>query len=93
MTTLTKDVLSKGYHYFDWNIDSDDAGSAKSSSAVYNNVVRNLSKNKANIVLMHDIKTQTKDALTSIIKFGKNNGYTFAKITMDTPMVTHKVNN
>ncbi len=93
MTTLTKDVLSKGYHYFDWNIDSDDAGSAKSSSAVYNNVVRNLSKNKANIVLMHDIKTPTKDALTSIIKFGKNNGYTFAKITMDTPMVTHKVNN
>ena len=60
MTTLTKDVLSKGYHYFDWNIDSDDAGSAKSSSAVYNNVVRNLSKNKANIVLMHDIKRKPK---------------------------------
>lgn len=93
MTTLTKDVISKGYHYFDWNIDSDDAGSARSSSAVYNNVIRNLSKNKANVILMHDIKTQTRDALTNIIKFGKNNGYTFAKITMDTPMVTHRVNN
>ena len=32
-------------------------------------------------------------ALRDIIKYAKTNGYTFAKITMDTPMVTHRVNN
>lgn len=93
MTTLTKDVVNKGYHYFDWNVDSDDAGSARSSKTVYNNVVKNLSKNRANVILMHDIKPQTRDALKSIIQFGKNNGYSFDKITMSTPMVTHGVNN
>ena len=93
MTFLTKDVVNKGYRYYDWNIDSDDAGSAKTSSVVYNNVVKLLSKSKSNMILMHDIKPQTRDALRNIIKYGKNNGYTFAKITMSTPMITHHVNN
>ena len=60
---------------------------------VYNYVVKSLSKNKSNVVLMHDIKPYTRDALRNIIRYGKNNGYTFAKITMSTPMVTHHVNN
>ena len=93
MTTLTKDVLNKGYRYYDWNIDSDDAGGTNTSSGVYNNVVKYLSKNRSNMILMHDIKPHTKDALRSIIRYGKNNGYTFEKITMSTPMITHHVNN
>lgn len=93
MTTLTKDVVNKGYHYFDWNISSGDAGETTSPSGVYNNVIKSLSKNRANVILMHDIKTYTKDALRNIIRYGKNNGYTFDKITMSTPMVTHSVNN
>ena len=93
MTTLTKDVLNKGYRYYDWNIDSDDAGSTKTASGVYNNVVKALSKNRANMILMHDIKPHTRDALRNIIRYGKNNGYNFEKITMSTPMITHHVNN
>lgn len=93
MTTLTKDVVNKGYRYYDWNISSGDAGETTSSSGVYNNVIRSLSKNKVNMILMHDIKPYTRDALRNIIRYGKNNGYTFAKITMSTPMVTHHVNN
>ena len=93
MTILTKDVVNKGYHYFDWNISSGDAGETTSSSGVYNYVVKSLSKNKSNVILMHDIKPYTRDALRNIIRYGKNNGYTFAKITMSTPMVTHHVNN
>ena len=93
MTILTKDVLNKGYRYYDWNVDSDDAGGARTASKVYNNVIKGLSKNRNNVILMHDIKTQTKDALRNIIRYGKNNGYTFEKITTNTPMVAHKVNN
>lgn len=93
MTILTKDVVNKGYRYFDWNISSGDAGETTSSSGVYNYVVKSLSKNRSNVVLMHDIKPYTRDALRNIIRYGKNNGYTFAKITMSTPMVTHHVNN
>ena len=93
MSELTKEVIDKGYRYYDWNVSSGDAGETNASSGVYNNVVRGLSKNRPNVVLMHDIKTYTRDALKSIIEYGKNNGYTFDKITMDTPMVTQRVNN
>ncbi len=93
MSNLTKLVISKGYHYFDWNIDSNDASGANTSNAVYNNVIKGLSKNKSNVILMHDVKTTTKDALRDIIKYGKNNGYQFEKIEMDTYMVRHSVNN
>lgn len=93
MSILTKDVINKGYHYFDWNISSGDAGETTSAQGVYNNVIKSLSKNKSNVILMHDIKPYTRDALRNIIRYGKNNGYTFAKITMSTPMVTQHVNN
>ena len=95
MTTLTNEVISRGYRYHDWNVDSNDAGACAggSSSCVYSYVVNSLSKNRCNMVLMHDIKWYTRDALRDIIKYGKNNGYTFEVITMDTPMVTQRVNN
>ena len=93
MSRLTQSVLEKGYKYYDWNISSGDAGGTTTSSGVYNNVINNLRKNRANIILMHDIKPYTRDALRQIIKYGKESGYTFEKITMDTPMITQSVNN
>ncbi len=93
MSQLTKEVLLRGYHYFDWNVSAEDAGGAKTSSSVYKNVTSSLSKSRANVVLLHDIKAQTRDALRDIIQYGKMHGYTFEAITYDTPMVTHKVNN
>jgi peptidoglycan/xylan/chitin deacetylase (PgdA/CDA1 family) len=95
MTKLTKEVVSRGYKYFDWNVSSGDAGEAKTSQDVYNTVTRGLKKSRANIVLMHDFSgnTKTLNALENIINYGINNGYTFDKITESTPMVTHSVNN
>ena len=81
MDTLTKQVLDKGYIYFDWNVSSGDAGSCTTERCVYNNVVNGLSKSRNNIVLMHDIKWFTANALDDIIKYGKNNGYTFGVLS------------
>ena len=55
MCTLSNMVIEKGYHYFDWNVSSGDAGSKRSKKNTYRNVTNNLSKNRANVVLMHDI--------------------------------------
>lgn len=93
MTTLTKEVEARGYHYFDWNIDSNDAGGAKTKEEVYQNVIKSLSRTRPNVVLMHDIKVPTRDALEDIITYGKENGYTFAALTMATKEVHHRVNN
>ena len=93
MSRLVAELKGRGYHYFDWNVDSNDAGGAGSSTVVYRNVVNHLSLGRENVVLMHDVKTTTRDAIRDIIRYGKNNGYTFRKITYDTAMVTHSVNN
>ena len=95
MTTLTNEVLNRGYHYFDWNVSSGDAGDVKTTEGVYNNVTKGLSKNKANIVLLHDFENnyKTLNAISDIIDYGKDNGYEFLAIDMSTALVRHKVNN
>ena len=89
--SLNYDTIRR--YSFDGNISSGDATNKRSKSNTYKNVVNNLSKSRANIVLMHDIYGSTVEAVKDIIKYGKENGYTFEKITMDTPMYTHVVNN
>ena len=73
MTTLVKEVTNAGYHYFDWNVDSSDAWSARNSNDVYNNVINNLKKG-TNIVLMHDLSSNEKtvNVLEKIIKENKS---------------------
>ena len=93
MSFLTEDVVKKGYKYYDWNLSSGDAGGANTPDAVYQNVVNGLSRDRANMVLMHDIKTYTRDAIRSIIRYGKDNGYTFLPIDYSVDMVTQRVNN
>lgn len=95
MTRLTRLVVGKGYRYFDWNVSSGDAGGTTSKDGVYKNVINGLRKNRANVVLMHDKagNTYTLNAISDIIDYGRTNGYSFEKITMSTPMVTHHVAN
>ena len=93
MSRLTQEVVNRGFKYYDWNISSGDAGSTTEASGVYSNVVNSLRHDRVNMVLMHDIKPYTRDAIRDIIRYGKNNGYRFEKITMDTEMITQRVNN
>ena len=93
MTTLTKQVQEKGYLYYDWNVDSDDAGSARTAQEVYDNVVRGCYSRESSIVLMHDIKSYTIDAIEDILIWGLANGYTFEAITEDVPQLHHSVKN
>lgn len=95
MTKLSKEVVNKGYRYYDWNVSSGDAGEAKSSKTVYQNVVKGLYQNGSNVVLMHDFANNNKTigALEDIIRYGKEKGYEFRAITEDTPMVKHRIAN
>lgn len=93
MSRLSQELLNRGYKYYDWNISSGDAGSTTDPNGVYSNVVNSLRQDRVNMVLMHDIKPYTRDALRNIIRYGKSNGYRFERITMDTEMITQRVNN
>lgn len=95
MSRLVKSVDKAGFAYFDWNVSSGDAGGAYTSSQVYNNVTRGLSKSRDNVVLMHDFANNNKTigALDGIIKYGKSHGYIFKAITSSTNEVHHGVQN
>ena len=94
ITRITNKLTEKSFYYFDWNIDSEDASGKLSKECIYMNVTNRLHSG-TNVILMHDLstKTSTKDALRDIIKYAKANGYTFAKITKDTPQIHHHINN
>lgn len=94
MSSLTKEVTNRGYRYYDWNIDSRDAEGGKySADDIANFVINSLSHDRVNMVLMHDVKVATKDAVGKIIDYGLSHGYTFEAITPFTDMVTQRVNN
>lgn len=94
ITIITNKLTENDFYYFDWNIDSGDASGHQTKESIYYNVVNKI-HNGTNIVLMHDSSTKqtTVEALPYIIKYAKENGYTFAKITKNTPQIHHHINN
>ena len=93
MTRLTKKLTEMGYTYFDWNVDSKDAGGAKTPDEVYRNVVNGISTNRTSVVLMHDIHWTTLNAVERIIKWGLANDCSFYALTASSPTMHHGVNN
>ena len=95
MTKLTGKVHGWGYHYFDWNVDSGDAGGARTAKDTFANFKQGLQKGRGNVVLMHDFNGNDKtiDALDKMIQYGKKMGYHFLPITASTNEVHHGVNN
>ena len=95
MTKLTSEVEKRGYKYFDWNINSGDTNT-KNTNIVINNVINSLKNNKnrkVNIVLMHDIKSHSVDAVSKIIEYGLANDYKFAKLEETSPTIKSTIRN
>ncbi len=93
MTRLSKIVTDYGLRYFDWNVNSADAGGAKTSSQVYWNVINGISGNDYSIVLQHDIHGFSVDAVEQIIQWGLANGYTFLPLQPNSPDCHQKIVN
>lgn len=94
MTTLTNEVLNRGYVYFDWNISSGDAGEVYTSDAVYNKVISELTGNN-HVVLLHDFESnyKTLNAIRNIIIKAKELGYQFKTLDENSITARHYVNN
>lgn len=93
MSTLTELVQKNGYLYYDWNLESGDSSFAREKQKLYDSVVSKLSHDRYNVVLMHDIKPYTRDALANIIDYALSNNYNFKSISYDTMPLHQKVNN
>lgn len=93
MSELSKAVTDQGYKYFDWNVSSGDAGEANTPDAVFQNVVNGMKSHNVSVVLQHDIKSFSVNAVERIIQWGLANGYTFLPLTTSTEDVHHGINN
>lgn len=79
MTSLAIELTNKNYYYFDWNVSSGDAGQTKDTTRIVNNVVKKMD-GRTLVVLQHDIKEYSVDAVEEIIRKGLEKGYTFKKL-------------
>ena len=86
---LINELNNRGYKYFDWNVSVEDAGGcvnqADKVSCVVNNFKKYVNPNRANVVLMHDIKSYTAQGLSQMIEYGLSKGFTFKAIDDNTP--------
>ena len=92
MSILTEEVQNRGFYYVDWNVVAGDSGEVETTEEVYNNVVNHLAGGYS-IVLQHDIKKFSVDAVERIIQYGKANGYVFKALTIDSPKAHHNIAN
>ncbi len=92
MSNLAIEVTNRGYKYFDWNVSSGDTGTSDTNK-IYNNVTKRLKNGKYYIVLQHDIKKPSVNAVARIIEYGQKNGYTFLPLDRTSPTAHHGINN
>ncbi len=93
MTRLSRSMTDMGYRYFDWNITSGDAGETTRTDTVYQNIVDGCTARQTSVVLQHDIKDFSVNAVERVILWGLNNGYVFRPLDMSSPEVHHKIAN
>ena len=97
MTKLTKEVLARGYQYYDWNLDSGDGASASYDQmiAYVNGEAEEGDKPNNYMLLCHDAaaKTTTVEALPKFIEHYQSLGYEFKAIDRDSWVCHHSVNN
>ena len=93
MSALVNSISYYGYLYCDWNVSSGDAGGATTAEAVAANVIAGIQKNNVSIVLQHDIKSYSVEAVDDILFWGIQNGYTFLRMDETTPMVHYAPQN
>lgn len=93
MTRLTQAVQDAGFRYFDWNVDSNDAGGATKAETVYRNVTEGAAAHNVSVVLQHDIHAYSVAAVEEILIWGFENGYTFLPLDESSPPMHHGLNN
>lgn len=95
MTRLTKDVLDKGYQYYDWNASNGDGDSHLSVNALLDTGRKEVGEQEVVMVLMHDGagNEETVKALPSLLEYYQKQGYEFRIIDDSTPEFHHHVNN
>ena len=93
MSTVAKQLIDRGFQYYDWNVSSGDASGTLPAATIIANATASNAKNI--MILCHDAvgKKTTVDALPSIIEHYKQLGYRFEAINDYSFVPHHHINN
>ncbi len=82
---IIQEMTRRGFRYFDWNVDSNDAGGANWTD-MYNSIPEDIAENYRSFVLMHDSASTPNTVLVlgDVLQVLVNEGYKFDKINNDT---------
>jgi peptidoglycan/xylan/chitin deacetylase (PgdA/CDA1 family) len=90
MNTLTVKYKNMGYKYFDWNASAGDSWEGTTTSYAIDNITRQCRYKSFAIILMHDSRPTTPDALKSAIQNLTGFGFKFLPLSTSTPVVQFK---
>lgn len=93
MTRLVLSTADRGYRYFDWNVSSGDGRSKLSTDEVFANVKKGCAGKNTVVLLQHDTKEWSIDAVPMIIEWGLENGYSFETLNESSYQAAHHINN
>lgn len=96
MTELSKEVVARGYQYFDWDWDSTDAeANRQDPDVIVQKSTEAIGNDNHVILLMHDAaaKTTTVEALPRVIEAYRNAGYRFDVLSPTSYTYQHNPNN
>ncbi len=86
MADAAQYMTGRGFVYYDWNVDCGDT-LGYSSSKIASYTISQIKNKDFSIVLMHDIKNTTVEAVGTIIEYCLANGYDILPIDESTPVI------
>ena len=95
VTAIAEEMTNRGYAYFDWNLSSGDASTGKvTSQKIINNVLNSVDNCAYNcVILFHDYKPTTANAIEPILSELVSRGYSFSTLSVNSPTVHAKIKN
>lgn len=93
MTRLTQQVEANGYTYVDWNVSSGDGGSKTTTESVISNGESQCSGKNTCVMLCHDVKQSTVNAIDTFLTWGEQNGYKFLALSPHSFPAHQHINN
>jgi peptidoglycan/xylan/chitin deacetylase (PgdA/CDA1 family) len=85
---LFDEMARRGFTYYDWNATSGDSSGKATAESAYWNCVSKIGKADRVILLMHDTKKASVDALPRVIDAYLEAGYRFARLTSEDKPIT-----
>ena len=94
VTQIANEMTNRGYVYFDWNLSSGDADKKASTEKIIKTVLNNVDNcSEKCVILFHDYKSMTANAVEPIVKELISRGYDFLTLSENGPTVHAKIKN